>query len=307
MSRTPSRGCFFRSALASRFQRAQHALSPQSKRLKRILWRRCVMNDLKFALRQLLKNPGFTAVAVLTLALGIGANTAIFSVVNAVLLRPLPYPEANRLVAVCESNPRLGLDQYVTSMGAYFDWREQNSIFEELGAATMLGPTPVFGKSGSVMAHVASVSANFFPLLGVQPILGRQFLAEEENPDSGNVVLLSEGLWRDRFGADPAIIGRDPLGKRIGSPDFGPQPCELVGVIKDVKHAALDTAPKPEVFRPLLQGCFSTLTIVARSRLAPTETFATVRAAVSDGDQSWPAYNPRTLDHLVSTSMALRL
>jgi hypothetical protein len=97
------------------------------------------MNDLKFAFRQLLKNPGFTAVAVLTLALGIGANTAIFSVVNAVLLRPLPYPEANRLVAVCESNPRLGLEQYVTSMGAYFDWREQNSIFEELGAATMIG------------------------------------------------------------------------------------------------------------------------------------------------------------------------
>src|SRR6266568_2721459 len=98
------------------------------------------MSDLRFALRQLLKNPGFTVVAVLTLALGIGANTAIFSVVNAVLLRPLPYPEPNRLVAVCESNPRLGWEQYVTSMGAYSDWREQNSVFEELGAATMLGP-----------------------------------------------------------------------------------------------------------------------------------------------------------------------
>src|SRR5438552_14355496 len=166
------------------------------------------MNDLTFAFRQVLKNTGFTAVALLTLALGIGATTAIFSVVNAVLLRPLPYPEANRLVAVCESNPRLGFDQYVTSMGAYFDWREQNSVFEELGAATMLGQTPVFGKSGSVMVHVASVSANFFPLLGIRPILGRQFLAEEENPDSGNVVLLSEGLWRDRFGADPAIINQ---------------------------------------------------------------------------------------------------
>src|SRR2546425_572787 len=107
------------------------------------------MTDLKFAFRQLLKNPGFTAVAVLTLALGSGANTAIFSVVHAVLLRPLPYPEPNRLVAVCESNPRLGWDQYVTSMGAYFDWREQNSVFEELGAATMLGQTPVFGKTRS--------------------------------------------------------------------------------------------------------------------------------------------------------------
>src|SRR5438034_9364044 len=100
MSRTPSRGCFFRSALASRFQRAQHALSPQSKRLKRILWRRCVMNDLKFAFRQLLKNPGFTAVAVLTLALGIGATTAIFSAVYSVLLKPLPFPDSARLVSV---------------------------------------------------------------------------------------------------------------------------------------------------------------------------------------------------------------
>src|SRR5438034_9529730 len=152
------------------------------------------MNDLKFALRQLLTNPGFTAVAVLTLALGIGANTAIFSVVNAVLVRPLPYLEANRLVAVCESNPRLGFDQYATSMGAYFDWREQNSVFEELSAATMLGPKPVVARTGSLMAHVASMSANFFPLLGIRPILGRQFLAEEENPVSGNVVLLSEGL-----------------------------------------------------------------------------------------------------------------
>src|SRR5437016_10647101 len=205
MSRTPSRGCFFRTALASRFQRAQHALSPQSKRLKRILWRRCVMNDLKFALRQLLKNPGFTAVSVLTLALGIGANTAIFSVVNAVLLRPLPYPEPNCLVAVCESNPQLGFDQYVTSMGAYFDWREQNSVFRELGAATMLGQTPMFGKTGSVMVRVASVSANFLPLLGIQPILGRRFLAEEENPESGNVILLSEGLRRDRVGDDREI------------------------------------------------------------------------------------------------------
>src|SRR6266571_4529783 len=97
------------------------------------------MNDLRFAFRQLLKNPGFTAVAVLTLALGIGANTSMFSVVNAVLLRPLPYPEPNRLVAVCESNPRLGWHQYVTSMGAYSDWREQNSVYEELGAATILG------------------------------------------------------------------------------------------------------------------------------------------------------------------------
>src|SRR5438046_4734162 len=100
MSRTPSRGCFFRSALASRFQRAQHALSPQSKRLKRIPWKRCVMNDLRFAFRQLLKNPGFTAVAVLTLALGIVATSTVFSLIQGVLLTPPPYPKADRLVLI---------------------------------------------------------------------------------------------------------------------------------------------------------------------------------------------------------------
>ena len=95
------------------------------------------MSDLKFAFRQLVKNPGFTAVAVLTLALGIGANTALFSIINAVLLRPLLHPEPDRLVAVCESNPRLDWDHYVTSMGAFSDWREQSSPFQELAGATV--------------------------------------------------------------------------------------------------------------------------------------------------------------------------
>src|SRR3989442_11298826 len=94
------------------------------------------MNALKFTLRQLLKNPGFAAVAELTLALGIGVNTALFSIINAVLLR-LPYPEPDRLVAVCESNPRLGWDQYLNSRGAFSDWREQSSPFQELAWATV--------------------------------------------------------------------------------------------------------------------------------------------------------------------------
>src|SRR5437870_10827564 len=127
-----------------------------------------------------------------------------------------------------------------------------------------------------------------------------RFFSDRDNTNAPPVVIINEALARQY------LSGSNPLGKRIGSPDFGPQPCEIVGVIKDVKHAALDTAPKPEVFRPLLQECFSTLTIVARSRLAPSQTFATVRAAVSSVDQRWPAYNPRTLDHLVSTSMAPR-
>src|SRR6266699_3405885 len=105
-----------------------------------VTWLEHFIQDLRYGARMLRKNPGFTAVAVLTLALGIGANTAIFSVVNAVLLRPLPYTDPNRLVAVCESNPRLGWHQYVTSMGAYADWRRQNSVFQQLAAGTVLSP-----------------------------------------------------------------------------------------------------------------------------------------------------------------------
>ena len=183
-----------------------------------VSWVETLAQELRYSARMLRKNPGFTAVAVITLALGIGANTALFSIINAVLLRPLPYPEPDRLVAVCESNPRLGWDQYVTSMGAFSDWREQSSAFQELAGAMVLGPMPVADQAGTEMVHVASVSANFFPLLGIQPILGRQFLAEEETPDSGSAVLLSEGLWHARFGANPAILNQTiRLGDRIST------------------------------------------------------------------------------------------
>jgi putative ABC transport system permease protein len=172
-------------------------------------WLEALWQDVRYGARMLRKNPGFTTVTVVTLALGIGANTAIFGVVNAVIFRPLPYPQPDRLVSVCERNLRQGWDQYVTSMGAYADWRQQNSVFEELGAATVLGPATVIGQTETEMVNVAAVSANFFKLLGFYPILGRPFSVEEENPGHGNVVLLSERLWRGRFGADPRILNQD--------------------------------------------------------------------------------------------------
>lgn len=124
------------------------------------------MNDLRFAFPQLLKNPGFTAVVVLTLALGIGANTAIFSVLNAVLLRPLPYPEPDRLVAVCESTRRLGWDRYVTSTGAYSDWRDQSSSFQELAGAIVLGRMKTgvsLAQAQAEMTSIAQQQAGRFP------------------------------------------------------------------------------------------------------------------------------------------------
>ncbi|HTI71097.1 MAG TPA: ABC transporter permease [Candidatus Limnocylindria bacterium] len=166
------------------------------------------MNDLRLAYRHLLKSPGYTCVALCLLALGIGANTALFSFVNSVLLRPLPYPKADRLVAVCESNPTLGWQNYVASVGAFADWRDQNTTFQELAGAMVLGPLAIGNESGSDMVSLASVSANFFPLLGISPLIGRSFLPEEEAPGAGNVVLLGENLWRKRFGADPSLLNK---------------------------------------------------------------------------------------------------
>ena len=159
------------------------------------------MNDLRYAVRMLLKNPGFTTVVLLTLALGIGASTAIFSVVNAVLLKPLPYRESDRLVTVCESNPRLGWEQSATSLGAFFDWREQSDAFEGLAAIAGGGKGALTGEQNPEMPASAFVSANFFPLLGIKPVLGRVFVEAEDQKERSDVVLISEKLWRQRFHA----------------------------------------------------------------------------------------------------------
>src|SRR5207247_2576769 len=165
------------------------------------------MNDLKCAFRQLLKNPGFTAVAVLTLALGIGANTAIFSVVNAVLLRPLPYKNADRLVWIWENNLSKNIPINPASPGNLTDWRNQSHLFESFSAwegedfnLTSEGePERILG---------AKVFANFFDVLGVQPVLGRNFLAEDDRGGANPVALISQGLWQRRFGGDTNILGQ---------------------------------------------------------------------------------------------------
>ena len=166
-----------------------------------------MIQDLRFGLRMLLKHKGFTAVAVLTLALGIGANTAIFSVVNAVLLRPLPYPEAARLVRLWESNPARGWPEFSASAPNFTDWRKQQTVCEQLAAYEFA--TFNFTGSGSPERVAAlSVTANLFPALGTLPALGRNFLPEEEQAGRHRVALLSDDLWQRRFGADPQLIGR---------------------------------------------------------------------------------------------------
>src|SRR5262245_38860319 len=140
-----------------------------------------IMNDLRFAFRQLLKNPGFSAVAVLTLALGIGANTAIFSIINALLLRPLPYPDPDRLVTLWERSPSRGIEQERVSGPNYLDWRAQNTVFAELAASPGWEGSEEFNLvlgDTTTKVHASYTSASLFTTLGTSPRLGRTFLPE---------------------------------------------------------------------------------------------------------------------------------
>src|SRR5213595_1417704 len=165
------------------------------------------MNDLTLALRQLRKSPGFTFVAVLTLALGIGANTAIFSIVNAVLLRPLPYPDADRIMVLSESSGP-GQD-YSVALPDYFDWRNENTVFEHL-AATHKESRNLSGIPGREPERVscASVTRNFFNIIGLRPELGRTFSQDEDKVGAPPVAVISDRVWRRVFNADPGVLGR---------------------------------------------------------------------------------------------------
>ncbi|HEY0324287.1 MAG TPA: ABC transporter permease [Pyrinomonadaceae bacterium] len=163
------------------------------------------IKDAKLGARMLRKNPGFTLVAVLTLALGIGANTAIFSVVNAVLLRPLQYPNAERIVAIQELNEK-GSRIQVTAAN-FLDWRAQSASFEQLAAILTRTANLTVGDE-SQRIDLAMTSVNFFQVFGVQPHMGRFFLPEEEAAGHNPVAVLSYGLWQRQFGGDPTLVGK---------------------------------------------------------------------------------------------------
>ena len=166
------------------------------------------MQDLRYSIRLLLKSPGFTFVAVVALALGIGANTAIFSVVEAVLLRQLPFRDANRLVMVWENNRERGKDKNVVSAANFLDWQEQNDSFEQMAGLFDFRFNLTGGDSPEELVGQL-VTANFFDLLGAPAMAGRTFVPEEGEQGKDNVAILSYGLWQRRFGGDPSIVGQN--------------------------------------------------------------------------------------------------
>ncbi|MEN3331160.1 MAG: hypothetical protein V7641_525 [Blastocatellia bacterium] len=166
-----------------------------------------LLQDLHFGLRMLRKNPGFTAVAVLTLALGIGANSAIFSLVNGILLRPLPYAQPDRLVRLIQANAKLGLDTWGLSQADFATYRDQSQTLETV-AAYANGGVNLTGDGEAERLLITNVTADFFNVLGINPAFGRTFRGGEDAPGKNGVCVLSYGLWQRRFGGDPQIIGK---------------------------------------------------------------------------------------------------
>ena len=203
-------------------------------------WLENLLQDARYGMRMLVKNPGFTAVVVLTLALGIGANTAIFSVVNGVLLSPLPFPNAKRIVSMFQVKPNFPKGSI--SYPNFLDWQHDNRTFESIAAYRWAdGSISGVGEPEEVKAQ--RVSATFFPILGVKPILGRNFSAEEDRRGANPTVIISEGLWKRKFGADPNVIGKRLIVAGTGR--------TIVGVVPSSFRLKIQNFRSADVYEPI--------------------------------------------------------
>src|SRR5918997_2130992 len=188
-----------------------------------------MLQDVRYGFRMLLKSPGVTAAAVVSLALGIGANTAIFSVVNSILLKSLPYAEPDRIVLLWGDSPAQGNHRNQVSATDVHDWHSQNKVFEEV--STFSGWSATFlGAGEPERVPGTQVGDGFFRIMRGTPMLGRVFLPEEQEPGKDNVIVLGHGLWQRRFGGDAGVVGQ--------TVSLGGRPYTVVGVM-------------PEEFRPL--------------------------------------------------------
>ena len=210
-------------------------------------WLETLCGDLRYGLRMLVKHRGFAIVSLLTLALGIGANTAIFTVVDATLLRALPFPNADRVLMVWERRMPEGEQQNVTSPATFLDWQRENTVFDQM-AAIFNDSSILSGGDNPEQIATASVTPNFFSLLGVNAALGRVFAPEVDGkPDSSRVAVLGFACWQRRFGSDPNILG-DTI-------TLDDKPYTVVGVMPRgfqffVKQGSF-SQKKPEIWVPM--------------------------------------------------------
>jgi predicted permease len=242
--------------------------------------------DLKHAFRMFRQNPGFTATAVAALALGIGANTAIFSVINAVILKPLPFPDADRIVVLMNSSPQ-GAGA-AASVPKYNVWRRQTQALDDVAAYDTGGPgLNLSGGDRPEQLKGIHVSHEFFRLFGASTVLGRTFTAEEDRPRGGNVAVLASGLWQRRFGSDAGIVGKAIV--------LGGEQYTVVGVV--ARNFAFD--PAPDLYLPfqadpnsINQGHYFRVA----ARLKPGVTLGAAKAALNLAAEEFRRAYPKALD-----------
>ena len=255
-----------------------------------------LIQDIRYSLRGLLRQPAFTAVAVLSLALGIGANTAIFSLVNAVLLKPLAFTEPDRLAVLWEADPTRDVTQDNVAVGNYVDWKAQNSVFEEM-AASAFRSFNITGDGEPEKVMASGVTENFFPLLGATPALGRNFLPDEDKAGGSKVMILSYGLWQRRYGGDRDILNKDII-------------------LNGEKHTVIGVMPAnfrfltnliglwvPAAFAPeeLTQRDGQSLTVIGR--LKPGVTFEQAQTDLGAITQRIAKDNPNTMSPRLTASV----
>src|SRR6266550_1574561 len=264
------------------------------------------MNDLRFAIRQLRKSPAFTLVAVITLALGIGLNTTIFSLVNDLFLRRLPFNEPSRLVHLDNGDNTRDLADVGISAPRYQLYRAGQTIFDgfaaENSAAQNSSPFTLVGLGDPVQIFGGRVTSNYFDVLGVRPILGRNFLPEEE--ENADVALVTKNFWQERLGGDPNVIGR--------SITLDGTPHTIVGVLPNMPATWFAANPTAEVWttkpfqipgfshEQLMRGSFF-LRVVGR--LKPGMTLQRARAALPSLEESYRAQYPNNIDSAFVTTL----
>src|ERR1700704_2720138 len=266
------------------------------------------MQDLRYAVRTLSGSPGFVAVALLTLALGIGANTAIFSFVDGLLLKPLPYPNADRIVRVLEKPPRG--DRNGISTLNFLDWQKDNAVFDFMAAQSGGGAT-LTASSDPIQLRGARVSAHYFDIFGIEAALGRTFRADEDQPGKDKVVVLSHVLWVNRFGADPGILNRTILLDNV--------PHTVVGILPagSAFDRAFNQVWRPPAFEP------SNMTrnfhwLVSFGRLKPGVSLEQAKANLNaigsriekdfpDSNKNWGVVTERYADTLIGPDLRTSL
>ena len=202
-----------------------------------------MFQDLRYAIRLMIKKPGLTLIAVATLGVGIGLNSAIFSVVYSVILRPLPYRDADRLVQIWSRDTREGGENSVVSPADFLDWRKQTQSFERVSAYNVW-PSTLAIAEGSVRINGSVVTGDFFETLGVKPQLGRAFSIDDEQPDKNRVIVVSHNFWQKRLGGKPDVIGQ--------TLNLDESPYTIIGVLRDdYRHPEPTWDQTAEIWRPL--------------------------------------------------------